>query len=436
MADAARRGVALDHALGLIDGMRMDLDGGRFETLDDLRFYTYRVASVVGVWMSERAGVRDEAVLERAAALGHAMQLTNILRDVGEDWERGRLYLPTAVLDRHGLRPSDVGEMAAGARPVDDRFRAVMAELMLTAEREYERAFDAIPALPSGHRLPVAVAAEVYRGIHGALRRQGLDPFARRARTGALRKALLAARATWRLRRAEARWRRRASAHAPSPSAPSRAVPSRAAPSRGAPSRGARSRVAVSRGPLRGAMARVWGLLAVLLLVLAPRASAAQAGVGELRDLTARAVEDGAFVDSGFAVIRRLRATGGADPAVLLAYEGSLRLLQAKHGWWPPSRLGAAHHGLALLDSAVALRPDGAEVRYLRLASERGLPGIFGRGDDARADAVALARVLPDAALPEELRAAIAAFLLRPGVLVGPGADSLRTVLEEATDGG
>ncbi len=86
----------------LLAGMAMDVESTRYRTLDDLITYCWRVAGVVGLMMSHVFGVSTNSALPRAVHLGIAMQLTNICRDVVEDWERGRLYVPDAVLERHG----------------------------------------------------------------------------------------------------------------------------------------------------------------------------------------------------------------------------------------------------------------------------------------------------------------------------------------------
>jgi 15-cis-phytoene synthase len=151
--------------------------------------------------------VRQPEVLERAASLGHAMQLTNILRDVGEDWRAGRLYLPAELLARHGLAEADLAAMHDGVRPIDPRYRALLGELMEEAEQEYTRAFAAIPSLPPAFQGPVAVAARVYRGIHAEIRRRGYDNLRRRAHTSTAAKLGLAARALWDLREARSVYR-------------------------------------------------------------------------------------------------------------------------------------------------------------------------------------------------------------------------------------
>lgn len=200
MADMRGAGVPFHYASALVEGMRMDLRDARYETLVDLRGYSYRVASVVGLWLTRLFGTHDPAVLDDAARLGEAMQLTNILRDVGEDWDRGRLYLPREVLDAHGLRPADIGEMREGTRPIGPEYRALLEHLMAVAEADYERAFRAIPALPPFFRGPVAVSARLYRGIHASIRRNDYDNLSRRAFTRGPMKIALAARALWDLR--------------------------------------------------------------------------------------------------------------------------------------------------------------------------------------------------------------------------------------------
>lgn len=195
MAEMRAGGVPFDHVTALWRGMRMDLDATAYATLEELRVYTHRVAGVVGLWIAQLAGVRDARALEHAERLGHAMQLTNILRDVGEDWRRGRLYLPHDVLARHGLRPGDIGDMVAGSRPVDASYRAAMDELVHVAQADYRAAFAWLPSLPARLQPGMAVAAEVYEGIHAALRRNAYDNLRERAGTSFVRKVGIAAHA-------------------------------------------------------------------------------------------------------------------------------------------------------------------------------------------------------------------------------------------------
>lgn len=188
----------------LIDGMRMDLDGVRYRAMPDLRVYTYRVASVVGLWLTRLHGVHDPALLERAERLGHAMQLTNIARDVGEDWRQGRMYLPAELLAAHGITIDDIARMCEGA-PIISGYRLLIEELLQTAEADYLLALDAIPQLPDSFARAVAVAAHVYRGIHVDIRNRGYDNLRQRAHTSSVAKGRLAATALWTLRGGRAR---------------------------------------------------------------------------------------------------------------------------------------------------------------------------------------------------------------------------------------
>ena len=198
MSDMASRSIPFTYASELAEGMRMDLRGERYATLAELRAYTYRVASVVGLWLTELSGVRDSRVLARAAALGHAMQLTNILRDVGEDARAGRVYLPADYMSRHGVTPAMLS-LQPGAR-VSRGYADLIEDLLQVAERDYAMAFKGIPDLPTGFRKPVAVAAHVYRGIHAEIRRRSYDNITQRAVTSLGSKAMLATRALWQLR--------------------------------------------------------------------------------------------------------------------------------------------------------------------------------------------------------------------------------------------
>lgn len=201
MSEMAAAGVPFEHVRELAEGMRMDLAPTRYETMADLRAYTHRVAGVVGLWIARLVGVSDPRALEHAERMGHAMQLTNIARDVGEDWQRGRVYLPSDLLARHTLTPADVGAIASGARPIDSAYRAALDELMRMAEAEYAAAFAWLTALPAAVQPAMAVAARVYAGIHCALRDNGYDNLTRRARTSLARKMILALRALADLRR-------------------------------------------------------------------------------------------------------------------------------------------------------------------------------------------------------------------------------------------
>jgi phytoene synthase len=191
MAEASAAGVPISCVAGLIEGMRMDLRGDKYSSLADLRLYSERVAGVVGRWLTHLAGVHEPSILDRAAMLGHALQLTNILRDVGEDLGRGRVYLPTDVLRAFDLTEQDLHDMAAGS-PIRPEYRRMLEYLMQCAEADYTSSLGSVRHLPPYFRRSVVVAAHVYRGIHDEIRLCGYDNFRNRARTDRWRKLRLA----------------------------------------------------------------------------------------------------------------------------------------------------------------------------------------------------------------------------------------------------
>jgi phytoene synthase len=182
MHEMARHDVPLAYALALLRGMRQDAIGARFASMPELRGYCYDVASVVGLWLTELFGVHDTWTLERAAELGIAMQLTNIARDVGEDWRHGRLYLPRDLMDAHGITASMIDRWVRernGKVPV--AYAALIEELMQSAEDAYARAAEAIPKLPEFFQPAVATASRLYAAIHEVIRQNGYDNLTKRA---------------------------------------------------------------------------------------------------------------------------------------------------------------------------------------------------------------------------------------------------------------
>jgi 15-cis-phytoene synthase len=203
MTMARQAEVPFTYPAELIAGMRMDLRHQPYESLRDLKLYRWRVAGTVGVWLTELYGVREPWVLERAAMLGEAMQLTNIIRDVGEDLSRGRLYLPLELMRAHGISEGSLRRARSGDGSPGDGWPALVEELIAIAERDYAHAMAALPALPRSFRRTVTIAASVYAGIHEAVRRIGYDTLRRRATTSSVEKLALAARA---LARPPRRW--------------------------------------------------------------------------------------------------------------------------------------------------------------------------------------------------------------------------------------
>ena len=203
MAEMARRRIPFDLASELIEGVRMDVEPRRYHSMGELRRYTYRVASVVGAWLTQAFGVREAWVLERAHALGHAMQLTNIVRDVGEDLSMGRVYLPADRMKAHGVTAESLAAMSVRIRngdTVDPGYVALLEEIMGVADSAYAAAYEGMPHLPPFFQRPVAVAAQVYRGIQDKVRANGYDNLNQRAYTTFREKVVLANRGLARLR--------------------------------------------------------------------------------------------------------------------------------------------------------------------------------------------------------------------------------------------
>jgi phytoene synthase len=168
------------------DGCRMDLTVTRYATWEELRVYCYRVAGVVGLIMCRVFGLTDKSAEAQAVLMGEAMQLTNILRDVGEDFARGRIYLPGEDLVRFGVTEPD---LAAGL--ADDRFRALMAFEIERARQLYRDGAAGLTALPDdGSRFTAAAMGVIYSGILRAIERQSYDVFHKRARLSMPQKLL------------------------------------------------------------------------------------------------------------------------------------------------------------------------------------------------------------------------------------------------------
>lgn len=187
----------LDPALvdELLAGMAMDLTIHRYASFADLWLYCYRAASVVGLLVMGITGSSPGAE-PYAIKLGVALQLTNILRDVGEDASRGRVYLPQEDLERFDLSADDI---LAGV--YDERFRAMMRFQVERAHRLYAESWPGIALLPPDSRFAVAAAARLYRGILDKLVANDYDAYTRRAHLKLHDKLLRLPRLWWDLRK-------------------------------------------------------------------------------------------------------------------------------------------------------------------------------------------------------------------------------------------
>lgn len=158
-------------------GLESDLAEQSFETMDDLLLYCRRVAGVVGLLVAPVAGYRGgPETLASALALGEAMQLTNILRDVGEDLRLGRCYLPQRLLDKHGVTRAELE-----ASRITPGYIALLEELSAAAAALYRQGWQGIPRLNGVAATAVGVAALNYEGILDKLRKNGYDNLTQRA---------------------------------------------------------------------------------------------------------------------------------------------------------------------------------------------------------------------------------------------------------------
>jgi phytoene synthase len=176
-ADATRRfDIPLEPALALLRGGRMDVTVRRYATYDALCEYCYLVASTVGLLVSPILGYASPEALEYGVLLGRAMQLTNILRDVGEDALMGRIYLPAEDLARFGY-----GEGGVFEQVVDESFVELMRFQIDRVRTLYAEAEPGIAMLSPESRYTVRLALSLYRRILSAIELNDYNVFTRRA---------------------------------------------------------------------------------------------------------------------------------------------------------------------------------------------------------------------------------------------------------------
>ena len=184
------------YAEQLINGVARDLQQTRYQTFDELAEYSYGVASTVGLMSMHIVGFSGPEAIPYAVKLGVALQLTNILRDVGEDYRSGRVYLPQEELAAFGIAEDQI---AAGR--VDDRWRDFMRFQIARNRVLYQEAWPGIAMLNGDGRFAIAAAATLYRGILNDLEAHDYNNFSRRAYVNKRGKALRLAQAWWSVRR-------------------------------------------------------------------------------------------------------------------------------------------------------------------------------------------------------------------------------------------
>jgi phytoene synthase len=164
------------YAEQLIAGVAQDVEKNRYQTFEELAEYCYGVASTVGLMAMHIIGFHDSQTIPYAIKLGVALQLTNILRDVGEDWRNNRLYLPQEELAQFDLDEADVD-----AGVVDDRWRALMQFQIARTRQLFDEALPGVALLDKDGRFAITAAAQLYRFILDDIETHDYDVFRRRA---------------------------------------------------------------------------------------------------------------------------------------------------------------------------------------------------------------------------------------------------------------
>jgi phytoene synthase len=175
----------------IIDGMEMDLVYHRYPDFDSLRLYCHRAAGVVGQLSASIFGYSNPATLEYAEALGLAFQLTNIVRDVGEDARRGRIYLPLDELARFGVAAEDILARRGG-----EAFRKLMEFQAQRALSYYDLAFSKLAPEDRRNQRAGLIMAAIYRTLLEEIRRDGFEVLDRRVALTPVRKLWIAWK-TW-----------------------------------------------------------------------------------------------------------------------------------------------------------------------------------------------------------------------------------------------
>lgn len=171
-----------------IDGIEFDLDGGTIKSFDDLELYCYRVASTIGLLVVSVRGLYSPATYEYAKNVGIAVQLTNILRDVGEDARAGRVYLAESDMQKMGVKATDlVGD------ELSEELRVLMAMYAERARIRYERGDQFLPTELRRQARPAQAISAIYRELLDRLQREGFPTLNRVVRQSRPRRIWIAA---------------------------------------------------------------------------------------------------------------------------------------------------------------------------------------------------------------------------------------------------
>jgi phytoene synthase len=171
------------YALQLIDGVARDLFQARYQTFEELATYCYGVASTVGLMSMYIVGFHTSDAVPYAIKLGVALQMTNILRDVGEDYQVGRLYLPREELAFYGIQEADIAQGR-----ITDNWRQFMRFQIDRTRQLYEESWPGVKMLEREGQLAIGAASVFYQGILDEIEKSDYDVFSRRASLSALAK--------------------------------------------------------------------------------------------------------------------------------------------------------------------------------------------------------------------------------------------------------
>jgi len=189
----AAYGIRAEHLIAVIDGCQMDLDQSRYLDYAGLARYCYLVAGVVGEVAASIFGQTEPATIAYAHKLGLAMQLTNIIRDVGDDARRGRIYLPVSELKQFDVKAQEILN-----RGYSDRFTALMKFQAERAHRIYDEAFALLPAADQRAQKPGVMMANIYRTLLREIEADNFQVLHQRTSLTPLRKLWIAMRTNWR----------------------------------------------------------------------------------------------------------------------------------------------------------------------------------------------------------------------------------------------
>lgn len=176
-----------EHLMAIIDGMEMDLDQNRYLDFIGLQKYCWHVASVVGILSAKIFGASSPQTLQYAEKLGLAFQLTNIIRDVGEDARKGRIYLPVNELQQFNVTAADI----LNARH-SDNFEKLMQFQAARAQKLYDEAFALLPKEDRRAQRPGLIMAAIYRAVLNEVERDGFHVLNQRISLTPIRKLWLA----------------------------------------------------------------------------------------------------------------------------------------------------------------------------------------------------------------------------------------------------